>query len=90
LSCYVKFADIFLANVLLQDHQILVSHPHLPQEGPIKADPTPTSSEAPEADESQDGDDAEESQEESGSTMSPPLLSPKMEIWREKRNALET
>jgi hypothetical protein len=87
LSCYVRLADIFLANVLLQDHQILVSHPHLPQEGPIKADPTPASSESPEADESQDRDDAKESREESGSTMLPPLLSPKKEIWREKKHA---
>jgi hypothetical protein len=50
----------------------LVSRPHLPEEGPIEADPAPASSEGPEADERQDGDDAEESQEESGSTMLPP------------------
>jgi hypothetical protein len=50
----------------------LVSHPHLPEEGPIRADPAPASSEAPEADESQDGDDAKESREESDSTTSPP------------------
>jgi hypothetical protein len=65
LSCYVKFTDIFPANVPLQDHQILISRPHLPKEGPIKAD------QAPEADKSQDRDDAEESREESGSTTSP-------------------
>jgi hypothetical protein len=50
----------------------LISRPHLPKEGPIQADLTPASSEAPEADESQDGDDAEESREESDLTTSPP------------------
>jgi hypothetical protein len=50
----------------------LVSRPHLPEEGPIEADPTHVSSEAPEADEHQDRDEAEGSLEESGSTMSPP------------------
>jgi hypothetical protein len=52
---------------------VLVSRPHLPEEGPIQAAPAPIGSEAPEADESQDGDDAEESREESDSTTSPPL-----------------
>jgi hypothetical protein len=50
----------------------LVSRPHLPKESPIKADPAPVSSEAPEAGEHQDGDEAEASLEESGSTTSPP------------------
>jgi hypothetical protein len=50
----------------------LVSRPHLPEEGPIEADPAPTSSEAPEANENQDGDEAEGSLEESDSTTSPP------------------
>jgi hypothetical protein len=59
-------------NVLLEYHQVLVSRPHLPEEGPIQADPAPASSEAPKAEKSQDGDDAEESQEESDSTTSPP------------------
>jgi hypothetical protein len=58
-------------NVFLQDHQFLVSHPHLPEEGSIQADPDPAISEAPEADKSQDGDDAENSREDSGSTLSP-------------------
>jgi hypothetical protein len=50
----------------------LVSRPHLPEEGPLEADPAPASSEAPEADENQDGDEAEGSLEESDSTTSPP------------------
>jgi hypothetical protein len=50
----------------------LVSRRHLPEEGPIQADPAPVSSEAPEADKSQDGDEAEGSLEESDSTTSPP------------------
>jgi hypothetical protein len=60
----------------------LVSRPHLPKEGPIEVDPAPTGSEAPEADENQDRDEAKGSLEESDSTMLPPLLSPKIEIWR--------
>jgi hypothetical protein len=62
----------------------LVSCPHLPEEGPIEADLAPTGSEAPEANENQDRDEAEGSLEESDSSMSPPLLSPKIEIWRKR------
>jgi hypothetical protein len=50
----------------------LVSRPHLPEEGPIEADPALVSSEAPEVGEHQDGDEAEGSLEESDSTTSPP------------------
>jgi hypothetical protein len=50
----------------------LVSRPHLPEEGPIKAYPAPVSSEAAEAGEHQDGDEAEGSLEDSDSTTSPP------------------
>jgi hypothetical protein len=46
--------------------------PLLPDEGPIKADPAPVSSEAPEADENQDEDEAEGSLEDSDSATSPP------------------
>jgi hypothetical protein len=54
----------------------LVSRPHLPEEGPIEADPTPAGSENPKADENQDGDKAEGSVEESDSTtLSPPAVS---------------
>jgi hypothetical protein len=50
----------------------LVSHPPLPEEGPIQADPTSAASEAPETEDGQDGDDAKISREESGSTSLPP------------------
>jgi hypothetical protein len=55
----------------LQGHQFLVSHPPLPEEGPIQADPVSATSEAPEAEDSQDGDDAEDSLEGTSSTTSP-------------------
>jgi hypothetical protein len=56
----------------MQGHQFLVSHPPLPEIGPLPVDLASSVSEAPEADESQDGDDAEESEEETSSSMSPP------------------
>jgi hypothetical protein len=56
----------------MQGHQFLVSHPPLPEAGPLPADLASSVSEAPEADESQDGDDAEESEEETSSSTSPP------------------
>jgi hypothetical protein len=59
----------------MQGHQFLVSHPPLPEAGPLPADLASYVSEALEADESQDGDDAEESEEEtSSSTLPPPVL----------------
>jgi hypothetical protein len=66
----------------------LVSRPHLPEEGPIQADPTPASYEAPEGDESQDGDDAEASREESDSTTSPPpAYSKDRDIEKKRKHA---
>jgi hypothetical protein len=59
-------------NLFLQGHQFLVSHPSLPEEGPIQADPVSAASEAPEAEDSQDGDDAEDSLKGTSSTTSPP------------------
>jgi hypothetical protein len=56
----------------LYDHQFLVSHPHLLEEGPINAKPAPVDFEAPEACENQDGDEAKGSLEGSDSTLSPP------------------
>jgi hypothetical protein len=55
-----------------QYHQSLVSHPPLPQGGPIQNVPVSAASEAPEAEDSQDEDEAEDSLERTSSTMSPP------------------
>jgi hypothetical protein len=63
---------IVLRLTLVQGHQSFVSHPPLPEGGPIQVDPVSATSEVPEADESQDGDDAEVSLEENSSTTSPP------------------
>jgi hypothetical protein len=67
----------------------LVSRPHLPEEGPIQADPAPASSEAPEVDESQNEDDAKESREESDSTMSPSPANSEDRDLEKKRKPLE-
>jgi hypothetical protein len=56
----------------LYDHQFLVSHPHLPEEGPMDADPVPANSEVPEAGDNQDEDGAKGYLEDSESTLSPP------------------
>jgi hypothetical protein len=56
----------------LQGHQFLVSHPPLPEEGPIQADPVSATSKAPKAEDNQDGDEAEDSLEGTSSTTSPP------------------
>jgi hypothetical protein len=58
----------------MQGHQFLISHPPLPEAGPLPADLASSVSEAPEADENQDGDDAEESEEETSSSTSPPPM----------------
>jgi hypothetical protein len=67
----------------------LVSHPPLPEEGPIHVDPASTASEAPEADNGQDGDDAKISREESGSTSSPPPAFSKEPSLDKKRKHLD-
>jgi hypothetical protein len=59
-------------TLFLQVHQLLVSRPPLPEEGPIQADPVSAASKAPEAKESQDRDDAKDSMEGTSSTTSPP------------------
>jgi hypothetical protein len=56
----------------MQDHQFIVSHPPLPEEGPLPADLASPAYEAPKADKSQDGDDVEESEDETSSSTSPP------------------
>jgi hypothetical protein len=62
-----------LRLTLVQGHQSFVSHPPLPEGGPIQGDPVSTTSEALEADESQDGDDVKVSLEENSLNTSPPL-----------------
>jgi hypothetical protein len=80
---------IIFANDPLQGHQFLVSHPYLPEEGPIQADPAPAVSEAPEADEVQDEDDAKDSREDSSSTSSPPPANSEEKSLERKRKHLE-
>jgi hypothetical protein len=75
LFAFLYFIIILLTTTrltLLQDHQILVSRPPLPEGGPIQAVPVSAASEAPEAEDSQDGDEAEDSLEGTNSTTSPP------------------
>jgi hypothetical protein len=62
------FVDLFY----MQGHQFLISHPPLPEAGPLPAELASSVSEAPEADDNQDGDDAEESEEETSSSTSSP------------------
>jgi hypothetical protein len=74
---------------LLQDHQSLASHPPLPEEGPIQADPASAASESPEADEGQDGNDVEDSREGSSSTSSPPPANFKEKGLEKKRKRFD-
>jgi hypothetical protein len=67
----------------------LVSRPHLPEEGPIDADPVSADSKAPEAGKNQDGDEAEESLEESDSTTSPPPANSEDRGLEKKRKRTE-
>jgi hypothetical protein len=80
---------MFCFSSFFQDHQFLVSHPPLPEEGQLEADPTPSNSEAPEADECHEGDDAVDSQEESGSTASPPPAISEDKGLEKKRKRLD-
>jgi hypothetical protein len=92
LFAFLYFVAVFLTFfqlTLVQGHQFLVSHPPLPEEGPIQVDPVSTTSEAPEADEGQDGDDAEISLEESSSTTSPPPTNSEEPSLDKKRRCLE-
>jgi hypothetical protein len=67
----------------------LSSHPSLPKEGPINAEPAPADSGAPEACENQDGDEAEGSLEGSDSTLSPPLAESEAQGAEKKRKRTE-
>jgi hypothetical protein len=74
----------------MQGHQFLVSHPPLPEAGPLLADLASSVSEAPEADENQDGDDAEESEEEtSSSTSSLPVLAEDAGVDKKRKRVEE-
>jgi hypothetical protein len=74
----------------MQGHKFLVSHPPLPEAGPLLADLAPSVSEAPEADESQDRDDAKESEEEtSSSTLPPPVLAEDAGVAKKRKRVDE-
>jgi hypothetical protein len=73
----------------VQGHQSFVSHPPLPEGGPIQANPVSAVSEAPEADEIQDGDDVEDSLEGTSSTTSPPPAHSEEPSLDKKRKRVE-
>ena len=74
----------------MQGHQFLVSHPPLPEVGPLPADLASSISEAPEADESQDGDDVEDSEEEtSSSTLTPPVFAEDVGVDKKRKRVDE-
>jgi hypothetical protein len=92
LFVFLYFGTAFmiaLRLVLVQGHQSFVSHPSLPERGPIQADPISATSAAPEADESQDGDNAEVSLEEDSSTTSPPPAHSEEPSLDKKRKRVE-
>jgi hypothetical protein len=69
-----------------QDHQFLVSHPPLPEAGPLPADLTSSASEVPEADESQDEADVDESESEtSSSTPLSPAIAEETGVDRKRK-----
>jgi hypothetical protein len=88
LSIVAAFLTV-LRLTLVQGHQSFITHPPLPEGGPIQADPVSATSEAPEADESQDGDDAKVSLEENSSTTSPPPAHSKEPSLDKKRKRVE-
>jgi hypothetical protein len=73
----------------VQGHQSSVSHPPLPEGGPIQADLVSAASKAPGAKESQDGDDAEDLMEGTSSTTSPPPAHSKEPSLDKKRKRVE-
>jgi hypothetical protein len=74
----------------LQDHQLLVSRPPLPEEGPLPVDLASAVFEAFEAEENQDGDDAKVSEDETSSMMSPPLaLSEDLVVDKKRKRVKE-
>jgi hypothetical protein len=81
--------DDFIDLLLLLGHQFLVSHPPLPEEGPLPADLGSAVSEALEAKENQDGDDVEISEDETSSTMLPPPALSEDLVVDKKRKRVE-
>jgi hypothetical protein len=74
----------------MQGHEFLVSHPPLPEAGPLLADLASSVSEGPEADENQDGDNAEESEEETSSSTSPsPVLAQDAGVDKKRKRVKE-
>jgi hypothetical protein len=73
----------------VQGHQSSVSHPPLPEGGPIQADLVSAASKAPGAKESQDGDDAEDLLEGTSSTTSPPPAHSEEPSLDKKRKRVE-
>jgi hypothetical protein len=70
----------------MQDHRFIVSHPPLPEAGPLPADLASSASEVPEADKSQDEEDVEESESEtSSSTPLPPTLAEEAGIDKKRK-----
>jgi hypothetical protein len=70
----------------MQGHQFLISHPPLPEAGPLPANLASPVSEAPEADETQDDDDIDESEEEtSSSTSSPPAAAENVDVDKKRK-----
>jgi hypothetical protein len=72
-ACFDLHLPLYSADLFYtQGQQFLVSHPPLPEAGPLPAELASFVSEAPEADDNQDGDDVEESEEETSSSTSSP------------------
>jgi hypothetical protein len=73
----------------VQGHQLLLSRPPLPEEGPLSADLAISVSEAPEADDNQDGEDAKESEEDTSSSTSLPPVRPEDTGLDKKRKRVD-
>jgi hypothetical protein len=98
MRCLHLFVFFYLIAVFLitfglfsfQDHQSLVSRPHLPEGGAIQDVPVSAASEALEAEDSQDGDEAEDSLEGTSSTTSPPpTLSKDLGVDKKRKRVKE-
>jgi hypothetical protein len=76
--------------IATQDHQFVTSHPLCPEDGPLPADLTSSSSEVPEADEAQDGDDVEEIESETSSSTLLPSARAKETGGAKKRKRIDT